>query len=215
MQSSSTLGTWLKIGNTSAGGHTWNLFAAGSGSPIGAGNMGIADSNSSSSTLFVLGNVAVSNTQQTRIGDMGCGANFNGVGFGVSENIGCTGYALLGGDGNTYINRPTGGAVLFRENNNTEMTLAPGGSVGIGVAASPLYALHVNGAIRSETGLLVGGNAPVTVDAPGIVGGRLTVLANGNVGIHPWVTPSFCAFAIRHSARSSSNAESFAANVTP
>jgi hypothetical protein len=182
VQSNSTLGTWLQVSNTSAGGHTWNMFSAGSGSPIGAGNLGIADSNSSASTLFVLGNFAVSNTQQSVVGDMGCGAVFGGVGFGVHPNVGCTGYSLLGGDGNTYFNRPTGGALLFRENNTTEMILTSGGALGIGTL-NPLYTLHVNGGIRGETALSLGGNAPVAVDAPGIVGGRFTVLANGKVGI--------------------------------
>ena len=182
VQSNSTLGTWLQLSNSSAGGHTWNMFSAGSGSPIGAGNLGIADSNSSTSTLFLLGNFSVSNTQQTFVGDMGCGANFGGVGFGVHPNIGCAGYSLLGGDGNTYFNRPTGGALLFRENNNTEMVLTSGGLLGIGTL-NPQYALHVNGGIRGETALSLGGNAPVAVDAPGVVGGRLTILANGKVGI--------------------------------
>jgi hypothetical protein len=54
-------------------------------------------------------------------------------------------------------------------------------SVGIGI--SPAYPLHVLGAIRSENGLSLGGNAPVMVDAPGIIGGRLTILPNGNIGI--------------------------------
>ncbi len=57
-------------------------------------------------------------------------------------------------------------------------------NVGIGIS-SPVYALHTMGTIRSETGgLSIGGNAPVVVDAPGIIGGRLTILANGKVGIN-------------------------------
>lgn len=55
--------------------------------------------------------------------------------------------------------------------------------VGIGISA-PAYPLHVMGAIRSESGLSLGGNAPVMVDAPGIIGGRLAILGNGRVGIN-------------------------------
>jgi hypothetical protein len=56
-------------------------------------------------------------------------------------------------------------------------------NVGIGIS-SPLYALHTMGLIRSETGgFSAGGSAPVLVDAPYVTGGRLAILANGNVGI--------------------------------
>jgi len=75
-----------------------------------------------------------------------------------------------------------GGAIAFREGNTTEMTLASGGFLGIGITA-PQFPLHVNGAIRSETGLSLGGTAPVAVDAPGVVGGRFSILSNGTVGI--------------------------------
>ncbi len=57
-------------------------------------------------------------------------------------------------------------------------------NVGIGIS-SPAVALHANGTIRSETGgFSAGGTAPVLVDAPFITGGRLAILANGNVGIN-------------------------------
>jgi hypothetical protein len=181
IQSSNALGTGLQLSNTSLGGHTWNLFST--GSQNGVGNLVIRDSNSSSSNILLLGNVAVSNTQQALIGDMGCGVNYSGVGFGVNPNIGCFNYSLLGGDGNTYINRPAGGAMLFREGNGSQMVLASGGRLGLGTL-NPGYLLHVNGDIRGETGLSLGGNAPIVIDAPGVVGGRFAVLASGNVGIN-------------------------------
>jgi len=181
VQSSNALGTGLQLSNSSPGGHTWNLFST--GSQNGAGNFIIRDSNSSASNILLLGNVAVSNTQQALIGDMGCGVNFSGMGFGLNANSSCLGYSVLGGDGNTYINRPTGGAMWFREGNGSQMVLASGGRLGLGTL-NPGYLLHVNGDIRGETGLSLGGNAPIVVDAPGVVGGRLAVLANGNVGIN-------------------------------
>jgi hypothetical protein len=87
---------------------------------------------------------------------------------------------MLGDGGNTYLNRAAGGSILFREGNANEMVLAPGGNLGIGTS-SPQYSLHVNGTVRSELGLSLGGNAPLSVDAPGVPGGRFAVLANGNV----------------------------------
>jgi len=49
----------------------------------------------------------------------------------------------------------------------------------------PAFPLHVNGTVGSELGISLGGTAPVTVDAAGVVGGRLTILASRNVGIIP------------------------------
>lgn len=53
----------------------------------------------------------------------------------------------------------------------------------VGIGVNPLFALHVNGTIRSETELSLGGTAPLLVDAPGIAGGHFAVLASGKVGI--------------------------------
>jgi hypothetical protein len=54
-------------------------------------------------------------------------------------------------------------------------------SVGIGI--TPSYPLHVSGSIRSESGLSLGGNAPLQVDAPGIIAGHFLVTSAGRVGI--------------------------------
>lgn len=55
-------------------------------------------------------------------------------------------------------------------------------AVGIGIA--PAYPLHVNGAMRSETGLSLGGNAQLSVDAPFNPGAHFLVDGNGDVGIN-------------------------------
>jgi hypothetical protein len=47
----------------------------------------------------------------------------------------------------------------------------------------PAYVLHSMGTIRSETGLSLGGNAQLQVDAPGLTAGHFIVKSNGNVGI--------------------------------
>ncbi len=87
------------------------------------------------------------------MGDAGCSTGFLGIGF-VASFTACTNHSLLGNGVDTIVNRPTGGRLFFRENNSTQMTLAPGGNFGIGTA-SPTERLHVNG------NSLVGGNSTV------------------------------------------------------
>jgi hypothetical protein len=64
------------------------------------------------------------------MGDPGCPPHFAGIGFG-SSLAGCTNYSLLGDSLNTYLNRPSGGTLFFRENNATQMSIASGGVVSI------------------------------------------------------------------------------------
>jgi hypothetical protein len=123
----------------------------------------------------------VASTQHTLIGNLGCTPSlFAGIAFGATSATGCLNYSMLGDGSNTYLNRAAGGSILFREGNANEMVLAPGGNLGIGTT-SPQYSLHVNGTVRSELGLSLGGTAPLSVDAPGVPGGRFAVLANGNI----------------------------------
>jgi len=74
-----------------------------------------------------------------QVGDAGCtGTGY--AGLGPSPLSGCTNYALLVDGKNTYLNRPTGGAILFREGNNDSMTLSSGGNLtvnGSGTFISP------------------------------------------------------------------------------
>jgi hypothetical protein len=55
--------------------------------------------------------------------------------------------------------------------------------VGFGLS-NPAYPLHVNGMMRAETGLSLGGNAVLGVDSPGVIGGHLLVDGAGKVGIN-------------------------------
>jgi len=48
---------------------------------------------------------------------------------------------------------------------------------------TPTHALQVNGGLRVENEVSVGGANSFGVDAPGILGGRFMVAANGNIGI--------------------------------
>jgi len=61
VQSSNSFGTWLALGNTSSGGHTWNIISAGGGNSEGAGILGITDLTGSS-TIWLEGNANVSGT---------------------------------------------------------------------------------------------------------------------------------------------------------
>jgi len=78
------------------------------------------------------------------LGSAGCGAPTAAIGFGSMS--GCTDFAL-GANANTgaaagiFLNRPAGRGLHFRENNGVDqMTIAPGGNVGIGLDPLPLGA---------------------------------------------------------------------------
>jgi hypothetical protein len=58
--SANSFGTWVTLANTSAGGHTWNIFSAGSGNSEGAGNLGITDFTGTS-TIYLEGNTNTAN----------------------------------------------------------------------------------------------------------------------------------------------------------
>ncbi len=94
------------------------------------GNVGIG-------TTTPAGRLAVrGNGTDVLLGDAGCGPPTAAIGFGTMS--GCTDFALggnfsAGADAGTFINRPTGRGIHFRENNGADqMTIAPGGNVGIG-----------------------------------------------------------------------------------
>lgn len=53
--------------------------------------------------------------------------NLLGLAFAPSIASFCVNYSLYGGDGNTYVGRPPGGSVFFRENGVTQVAIRPGG----------------------------------------------------------------------------------------
>src|SRR5215472_11685079 len=87
------------------------------------------------------------------IGNVGCGGGETGQGSAGIDFTGienCTHYSLLGDGANTFVNRPTGGKLHFREGNSDQMVILSGGNVGIGTSA-PSAPLHVVG---SNSGVL-------------------------------------------------------------
>jgi hypothetical protein len=90
---------------------------------------------------FVPGQFFAGHGIDTVIGDPGCGSGYAAIGFGISNLFGCTSYSILGDGTNTYLNRPSGGAMHFREGNGEQMTINPGGSVTmrapVGIGSGP------------------------------------------------------------------------------
>jgi hypothetical protein len=50
-----------------------------------------------------------------------------GLAFAPTIVASCVNFSLYGGDGNTYLSRPPGGAIGFRENGVTQVSIKPGG----------------------------------------------------------------------------------------
>ncbi len=103
-----------------------------------SGNVGIGTTNPAARLDVVTGGGGHLYTS-----DYGCGA-YGGIG-GNATLTGCTNYALLTNGTDTFINRPSGDVIQFRESNSPEMTVAAGGYVGIGTAG-PSTGLEVSGA---------------------------------------------------------------------
>jgi len=108
----------------------------------------------SNGSLFTFGRLtAGGNSIAALVGDPGCGAGYAGMGFGALS--GCNNYSMIGNGKDTFLNRPAGGYLHFRENNagsngaSDQVLIAPGGAVGIGTN-SPTELLEVNGRVKSN-----------------------------------------------------------------
>jgi hypothetical protein len=107
------------------------------------------------------------------------------TGLRVQTNTGGGTVASFGPNGAFQIDKGVG-------NPGGRFTVLENGNVGVG-ASTPAFKLHVvdvsNSGLRVQTNTTggtvasFGGNGAFQIDAPGVAGGRLAVLQNGNVGI--------------------------------
>jgi hypothetical protein len=112
------------------------------------------------------------------VGDPGCNPGFAGIGFnGLS---GCSDYSMIGDGTNTILNRPSGGALYFRENNANQLSIASGGLVGIGTL-SPTATLDVIAVNASYPGIGTSGFTPPRGSNGSGTAGVVTYGGNGDV----------------------------------
>ena len=197
VQSANGFGTWFALGNSSSGGHTWNIISAGGGNGEGAGNFAITDLTGKS-TIFLEGNTNVSSTLQA-------GSNLTpahrvkrlipGVQFGGS------------GSGEGIASDRTGGSNRFGLDLYTNFTprvsIANNGFVGIGTTdpqsqlevlatTNAAYAVDVvagsSGTGNGGNGIgLQGGNGtPVGGDGINAYGGRWHDLGRNGWLLRRW-----------------------------
>ena len=159
-----TFGTWLAIGNSSAGGHTWNIISAGSGNAEGAGNLGITDLTGKS-TIWLEGNTNTNNLSAT--GNLGsatlvvtstAGASIiDADGFGKNAGGLTPGLRFGGGSSGEGIasNRVIGLTKFgldFYTNYTPRMSILQSGQVGIGTQ-NPGAGLAVVSNVTGATGI--------------------------------------------------------------
>lgn len=124
LKSSSTIGTWLNLQNTSSGGATWNFVSTGSGNGEGAGRLLLRDNASGVRMTFdTAGNVGVGTTSPANKLD-------------VAGTFQATGNATFGGTAAVAGN--------FTVDTTTLHVDAANNYVGIGTV-TPIAMLHIKG----------------------------------------------------------------------
>ena len=154
LESGNASGTWLSLGNSSAGSRFWQLIAGGSASAGGAGNL-----------ILGTGTAANSTTNNPLViqpdGDVGLGTTTPNAQLSLGSGLANTKLALWdGGVGAMYGFGVQGGQFRFHVNQAVDrfsflngvagtevMTVQGGGSVGIGTP-NPAAKLDVRGDIR-------------------------------------------------------------------
>jgi hypothetical protein len=115
VQSSNSFGTWLALGNTSSGGHTWNIISAGGGNAEGAGNLGITDLTDRS-TIWLEGNTNVSGTLDANASNGPSDSAITAEGFSAfpgSGYLGGEGISAAGGAGDPVNGKEDGNGGVF------------------------------------------------------------------------------------------------------
>ena len=203
VQSSNSFGTCLALGNTSSGGHTWNIISAGGGNSEGAGNLGITDLTGSS-TIWLEGNANVSGTlsatnvsisgtlQTASVGGSIVDADISGTNNGTP-----TPGVQFGGTarGETIASNRVAGinryGLDFYTNSTPRISILNYGLVGIGTT-HPVYQLEVDSASNGYAAIFAqGGAAPNGsgqngsdgIDAYGNSGDLTSGSSNGGNGV--------------------------------
>jgi hypothetical protein len=155
-------GVWGELGAFDAGLSLWSGARGNSSTPNMPAVMGIQTVTNGVSGYFNqrVGIGVVSPTARLAVSGEGTGqmlvgsANFgtgNYTGISMNGTLSSANYNLLSGtdDQNLYINRPTGGLMLFRQSNVDQMVLLANGNLGIGTT-SPHSKLHIGGSFAEE-----------------------------------------------------------------
>jgi len=158
VQSSSTIGTWMRLQNTSAGGRDWTLISTGSANGEGTGKLVFADPNAGLNTVLTLDSD----------GDVGIGTASPTSKLTVAGTIR---YASHAGANPITFDITSGSAIDLIANSDLYMKATGGrkhvlinpdtglGNVGIGTV-NPSEKLDVEGNIRCNV-LLIDGGADV------------------------------------------------------
>ena len=99
------------------------------------------------------------------MGDMQCNTGFLGISFGPTGT--CTNYSLLGDGKNTFINRPTGGTIFFRENNANQMTIGSLGLITVSSTVNKIASFQVTSS-KGAGGQYTGGTDATNIGQPGL-----------------------------------------------
>jgi hypothetical protein len=130
--------------------------------PLSVGDASVANSDG----FIVIGKKSGTDTRQYK---MGFDSNFNFV-------IGDYGANNVAGTWSSPF------AIKWNAPSNS-LSISGSGNVGIGTTSEPRGKLDVNGKLRVEGAVSVGGSGALEVDAVNVVGGRLKIDSDGKVGI--------------------------------
>ncbi len=199
LQSSSTIGTRFRLNNTSDEGRVYDLISTGPGNANGSGKLLFVDSSGGGPRIAIdeFGRVGINTTTPTNLLSVNGNSSFvDSVGIGVIAtdpnwrlDVQGLGAAARFNSGNTYgttlrmfnassnqgydvvtsgLGNPDGSGQLLIRNVNNNTTLFRVDQSGV---------IYSNGSYRQNA------NGFFQIDAPNVIGGRVSVLLDGRVGI--------------------------------